>query len=196
MGIEIDLHRRQWEAEQSSSHPTTNATGLVMVFSGAGKGKSTAAQGLAWRSLYRKKRVGVVQFMSGHEMSAASQTLGKHALCDFKIYGTGCSWKTETRLADTAEMTAAWGEARRMLDNPEFDLVVLDDINWVLKHHYLSLDNVLHALQKKRRALHVALTGRFAPWELIDFADLATDMRDLKAGAKDNNQPMLAGIHY
>ncbi|MEN9868130.1 MAG: cob(I)yrinic acid a,c-diamide adenosyltransferase [Pseudomonadota bacterium] len=158
----------------------TRESGLVTVFTGNGKGKTGAAFNMAQRALARMMRVGVVQFCGGSPHSAEYKALASQPLCDFQIFGAECTWDSKLRAVDIATVSFAWVQAKNMLCDPTFDMVLLDEIHLLLQHRYLQLDHLLRALRLRPKPMHVVLTGRHAPLELIDFADLVTEMREVK----------------
>jgi cob(I)alamin adenosyltransferase len=157
------------------------AKGLLIVHTGPGKGKSTAAFGLALRALGRGWRVGVVQFIKG-----AWETGERTAFARFgdqmiwKTMGEGFTWETQDRARDVAAAAAAWGAAVEMMTDPSIRLVVLDELNIALRYDYLPLAEIIAALQARRDDLHVVVTGRNAKPELIAAADLVTEMTLVK----------------
>src|SRR6516162_9774769 len=170
--------------------------GLLIVHTGSGKGKSTAAFGLALRMLGRGKRVGVVQFVKG-----AWHTAERDALATFgdrvvwHTMGEGFTWDTQDLRRDIAAAERAWAKALELMAEPTLRLVILDELNIALRYGYLDLQTVISALGARRPDLHVAITGRNAKPELIAAADLVTEMTLVKhhfaAGVKA--QP---GIEY
>lgn len=175
----------------------TRERGLVTVFTGNGKGKTGAAFNIAQRALASMMRVGVVQFCGGSPNSAEYKALAHQPLCEFKIFGSECTWKPADRNNDVATVNFAWVQAKDMLCDPTFDMVLLDEIHLVIKHRYLELDHLLRALRLRPKPMHVVLTGRHAPFELIDFADLVTEMREVKH-PHSVETPMLpqAGVEF
>jgi cob(I)alamin adenosyltransferase len=170
--------------------------GLLIVHTGPGKGKSTAAFGLALRMLGRGKRVGVVQFIKGAWHSAERDALARFS--DQLIWhtmGEGFTWETQDRARDVAAAERAFAKARELMDDPSLSLVVLDELNIALRYDYLDLATVLAALTGRRADLHVVVTGRNAKPELVAAADLVTEMTLVKhhfaAGVKAQ-----AGIEY
>jgi cob(I)alamin adenosyltransferase len=170
--------------------------GLLIVHTGPGKGKSTAAFGLALRMLGRGQRVGVVQFIKGAWHSAERDALARFG--DQLIWhtmGEGFTWETQDRARDVAAAERAFAKARELLDDPSLALVILDELNIALRYDYLDLATVLAALTGRRRDLHVVVTGRNAKPELVAAADLVTEMTLVKhhfaAGVKAQ-----AGIEY
>ena len=177
----FDLHRRtQRVIEANPGLSGTRKAGLVIVLTGHGKGKSTAAFGMAWRAIARNMKVGVVQFIGSEQPCAEFLTLGQQPLCEFKVFGTGRDWERPARIESHAHALAAWLDAKRMMADPDLNMLILDDIHPMLHHQFLNLDTVLRALQRRRADLHVVLTGRHAPYELRDRADLVTDMQPAK----------------
>jgi cob(I)alamin adenosyltransferase len=159
----------------------TKEKGLVIVHTGKGKGKSTAAWGLAMRSLGHGLKIGVVQFVKGRSDTGERRFLQRFPdLVTFKVMGQGFTWETQDRRQDVAAAEAAFAEAERMLQDPELHLVILDELNIVLRYDYLPVARVVDALRAKRPSLHVVVTGRNAKAELIEMADLVTEMTLVK----------------
>jgi cob(I)alamin adenosyltransferase len=174
----------------------TQEKGLLIVHTGSGKGKSTAAFGLALRMLGRGHRVGVLQFIKGAWHSAerdALETFGDQV--SWHTMGEGFTWETQDLQRDIAAAERAWTKAQELIGDPSFGLVILDELNVALRYDYLPLQAVIAALQARRPGLHVVVTGRNAKPELIEAADLVTEMTLVKhhfaAGVKA--QP---GIEY
>ena len=155
--------------------------GLLMVHTGAGKGKSTAAFGLALRMLGRGQRVGVVQFIKGAWHTAERDALAKFGeQIVWHTMGEGFTWETQDRARDVAAAERAWPKARELMDDPRFRLVILDELNIALRYDYLDLNSVVGALSARRPDLHVVVTGRNAKLELVAAADLVTEMTLVK----------------
>jgi cob(I)alamin adenosyltransferase len=187
-----DLHRqrmmKQKEAFEARKARATQEKGLVIVHTGAGKGKTTAALGLAFRALGQGMKVGIVQFIKGAiptGEAALAARLGP--ALTMHTMGDGFTWNTQDREKDTASARAAWDKALAMLHDEAMQMVILDELNVVLKHQYLDLEEVLGELRNKRPMLHVVVTGRNARDELIDLADVVTEMKLIK-------HPYRAGI--
>jgi cob(I)alamin adenosyltransferase len=163
------------DAEVASK--TIASKGLLMVNTGPGKGKSTAAFGLVLRALGHGWPVGVVQFVKG-----AWDTGEKHALERFSdliqwhTMGEGFTWETQDRQRDISAAARAWVKARELMDDPAIRLLVLDELNIALRYDYLPLDGVMAALANRRADLNIVVTGRNAKPELIEIADLVTEM--------------------
>jgi cob(I)alamin adenosyltransferase len=155
--------------------------GLLIVHTGTGKGKSTAAFGLALRMLGRGRRVGVVQFIKGAWHTAERDTLAKFGdLVSWHAMGEGFTWETQDRARDVAAAERAWGKAQELIADPSFSLVILDELNIALRYDYLDLNRVLETLSRRRPDLHVVVTGRNAKPELVEAADLVTEMTLVK----------------
>ncbi len=170
--------------------------GLLIVHTGTGKGKSTAAFGLALRMLGRGRRVGIVQFVKGAWHSAERDALEKFGdQVSWHSMGEGFTWETQDLKRDIAAAERAWGKAEELMADPSFGLVILDELNIALRYDYLDLDRVLAVLAARRPDLHVVVTGRNAKPALIEAADLVTDMTLVKhhftAGVKAQE-----GIEY
>ncbi len=161
---------------------TISAKGLLMVHTGAGKGKSTAAFGLALRALGHGWRVGVVQFGKGQWMSGERkmlEALGAERI-EWHTLGEGFTWETQDRAKDEAAARRAWDKALALMAEPELRLLILDELNIALRYAHLPLDEVLAALAARRADLHIVVTGRNAKPELIAAADLVTEMTPVK----------------
>jgi len=155
--------------------------GLLIVHTGTGKGKSTAAFGLALRMLGRGHRVGVVQFIKGAWHTAERDALEKFAdQLAWHTMGEGFTWETQDRARDIAAAERAWTKARELIADPSFSLVILDELNIALRYEYLDLNSVIAVLIARRPGLHVVVTGRNAKPELIAAADLVTEMTLVK----------------
>jgi len=159
----------------------TKEKGLLMVHTGTGKGKSTAAFGLVMRTLGHGLNVGVVQFVKGRRETGERQMLEKFPeQVTVKVMGEGFTWETQDRERDIEAANAAWGEAKIMMADPKLHLVIMDELNIVLRKDYLAINDVVEGLLAKRPDLHVVVTGRNAKPELIEAADLVTEMTLVK----------------
>jgi cob(I)alamin adenosyltransferase len=159
----------------------TEERGLLIVHTGTGKGKSTAAFGMVFRCIGHGMRVGIVQFVKGKWGTGERVVLEKFPeIVTCKAMGEGFTWDTQDRARDIAAARAAWEMAKAMIADPGYRLVLLDELNIVLRYDYLPLDEVISTLKGKPRDLHVIVTGRNAKPELIDIADLVTEMTLVK----------------
>jgi len=155
--------------------------GLLIVHTGKGKGKSTAAMGLAVRAIGNGMRVGIVQFVKGAWRTGERPVLERFPeQVTIKALGEGFTWETQDRERDIAAARAAWNAARALMDDPSYGMVILDELNIVLRYDYLPLDEVLAALTARRAGLHVVVTGRNAAERLVEAADLVTEMTLVK----------------
>lgn len=155
--------------------------GLLIVHTGPGKGKSTAAFGLALRMLGRNKRVGVVQFIKGAWRSTERDALEKFGdQVSWHTMGEGFTWDTQDLKRDVAAAERAWDRARELMADPSFALIILDELNIALRYDYLDATSVVAVLNGRRSDLHVVVTGRNAKPELIAAADLVTEMALVK----------------
>jgi cob(I)alamin adenosyltransferase len=155
--------------------------GLLIVHTGKGKGKSTAAFGLMLRALGRGFRCGVVQFGKGAWQSGertAIERFGEQV--EWHTLGEGFTWETQDRARDVAAADRAWAAAQKMMADPTIRLIVLDELNISLRYDHLAIATVIAALQARRRDLHIVVTGRNAKPELIEAADLVTEMTPVK----------------
>ncbi len=182
---EAERHRakmaKRKEVQDKEVAGKTIEKGLLIVHTGTGKGKTTAAFGLALRMLGRGRRVGVVQFIKGAWHTAERDALAKFGdLVSWHAMGEGFTWETQDRARDVAAAERAWGKALELMADPSFSLIVLDELNIALRYDYLDLARVLEALNARRHDLHVVVTGRNAKPELIAAADLVTEMMPVK----------------
>lgn len=161
--------------------------GLVLVHTGKGKGKSSSAIGVIARALGWKQQVGVVQFIKGKWITGERRFFQDIGGVTWHTMGEGFTWDTQDRDRDIAAATAAFSKARAMMESGEYDLVVLDEINIALRYEYLTVADVLDGLKSRSDKTSVILTGRDAPPELCEYADLVTEMTEIK-------HPFQAGI--
>ena len=173
--------------------------GLIIVHSGAGKGKSTAAFGMAIRSLGQGMKVGIVQFIKGAIPTGEAAFIAKIASMGFPIemhtLGEGFTWKTQDRDRDIATAAKGWAKAIELMEDPSFDMIILDELNIATKYEYVAPATVVEALKKKRPMLHVVITGRNASPELLEIADLASEMKVIKHPYAHGVKPQ-RGVEY
>lgn len=166
--------------------------GVIVITTGNGKGKSSSGFGMIARALGHNMKVGIVQFIKG------AFTTGEEAFfrrfpneVEYLVMGEGYTWETQNREKDIETSIRAWQEAKRMLSDKTIDIVLLDELNIVLKHQYLDIKDVIQDLQNRPDMQHVIITGRGVKDELIDIADTVTVMNDVKhafrAGIKAQN---------
>ncbi len=171
--------------------------GLLIVHTGKGKGKTTAALGMVVRAIGHGKKVGVVQFVKG-----AMET-GEKAVFDrfpdqveFLPMGDGFTWDTQNREQDIASARKAWDEVKRMIADPAYGMVLADELNIVLRYDYLPVDEVVEVLKAKPEMTHVIVTGRNAPDALIEVADLVTEMTLIKHPFREQGVKAQPGIEF
>ena len=186
------LHNEKMARRQAARRKVlatkTEERGLVIVHTGAGKGKSTAAFGMVLRCLGHGMRVGIVQFVKGAWSTGERTVLARfpeQVTC--RAMGEGFTWDTQDRARDIAAAKAAWKTAQAMIAEPSYRLILLDELNIVLRYGYLPAADVVAALKAKPCDLHIIVTGRNAPAELIEMADLVTEMTLVK-------HPFRAGV--
>ncbi len=159
----------------------TEEKGLLVVHTGKGKGKSTAAWGMAMRMIGHGKNIGIVQFVKGAWETGERVVFDKFPdQVTIKALGEGFTWETQDKSRDIAAAEKAWAAAQEMIADPKYSMVILDELNIVLRYDYLPFDDVLAGLMARPENLHVVVTGRNAKEELIEAADLATEMTLLK----------------
>ena len=190
---ERDVRHAEKMAKKKAARDKIVATktiekGLLIVHTGKGKGKSTAAMGLAVRAIGNGMKVGIVQFVKGVWETGERVVLDKFPeLCVIKAMGEGFSWETQDRRRDIQAAENAWQMAKDMMDDESFDLIILDELNIPLRYDNLDIDDVVKELQNRRQMLHVVVTGRNAKEPLLDAADLVTEMAMVK-------HPFRAGV--
>lgn len=178
-----DKHRQRQQKRKEQVDirvaAATEKKGILIVFTGNGKGKSTAAFGTATRAVGHGKTVGVAQFIKGQWDNGEYNTL--HPLgVEFHIMGTGFTWETQNRETDIEAATAVWQESKRMLADPSYDLVVLDELTYMLAYHYLDTQEVIAAVENRPVQQTVIVTGRGCHSQLLALADTVSEMRPVK----------------
>jgi len=183
--MEQDEHKARMERLKASVDRRIEAAqeekGLLIVYTGAGKGKTTAALGMALRCIGHGMKVAIVQFIKGAIDTAEERALksfGDRVV--FLRMGEGYTWETQNRERDTTVTLDAWTAACGFLRDPSYAMVILDEFNIALQHEYVSLSTVMPTLHVRPPMQHVVITGRGAPAELIDEADLVTEMKQIK----------------
>ncbi|KTR89438.1 cob(I)yrinic acid a,c-diamide adenosyltransferase [Pantoea dispersa] len=157
----------------------TETRGILMVFTGNGKGKTTAAFGTALRACGHGKNVAAVQFIKGEWPNGERNLLAQHGV-EFQVMATGFTWETQNRASDTAACEQVWQHARRMLQDASLDLVILDEITYMVSMDYLDLDELVTALQQRPPQQSVIITGRGCHRTLLELADTVSEMRPVK----------------
>ena len=189
--------QRRKEIQEQRLADKISEKGLIIVNTGNGKGKTTAALGMVLRSLGHGYKVAIVQFIKGAWEPAEKAVLEKwQEQLKFHAMGEGFTWETQDRKRDTEKALAAWHKALEYIVDPEYRLVLLDEVNIALKLGYLDVKTVIAGLEQKPADSHVILTGRGAPQELIDKADLVTEMTLIKHPFKEQGIKAQAGIEF
>ena len=155
--------------------------GLIIIHTGKGKGKSTAAMGLALRAIGHEMKVGIVQFVKGVWETGERRIFEKFPqFVTIKAMGEGFSWETQDRQRDIAAARSAWQTSVEMMDDPSYQLIILDELNITLRYGNLDINEIIRVLKRKRTDLHVIITGRNAKPEMVEIADLVTEMTQIK----------------
>jgi cob(I)alamin adenosyltransferase len=182
---ENDRHRAKMQkrkaVQDAEVAQKTIEKGLLVVHTGTGKGKSTAAFGLALRILGRGGKIGVVQFIKGAWQTAERDALARIPdQVSWHTMGEGFTWETQDRARDVAAAERAWAKAKELMADPGLAMLILDELNIALRYDYLDLAEVVRVLNERRKDLHVVVTGRNAKPELVAAADLVTEMTLVK----------------
>ncbi len=185
-------HKEKMQAKQAKQRAkvveaTDPGRGLVLIHTGKGKGKSSSAFGVIIRALGWKQRVGVVQFIKGKWKTGERLFFDAHDLVTWHTMGDGFTWDTQDKEQDTVAAKAALAKGRAMMESGDYDLVVLDEINIAMRYDYVTVEEMLDALNARSDRTSVILTGRDAKPEICDVADLVTEMTEVK-------HPFKAGI--
>ena len=186
------LHREKMERRQAARRKVlatkTEERGLLIVHTGAGKGKSTAAFGMALRAVGHSMRVGIVQFIKGKWDTGERTVLDRFPdQVTIRAMGEGFTWDTQDRARDIACARAAWDEGKKLISDTSYRMIILDELNIALRYDYLPVEEILATLAAKPYDTHVVITGRNAKPELIEAADLVTEMTLVK-------HPFRAGV--
>ncbi|EGT4382669.1 cob(I)yrinic acid a,c-diamide adenosyltransferase [Cronobacter malonaticus] len=168
--------------------------GIVIVFTGNGKGKTTAAFGTVTRAVGHGKKAAVIQFIKGEWPNGERNLLEPHGV-EFQVMATGFTWDTQNRESDTAACQAVWQHGKRMLADASLDLVVLDELTYMVAYDYLALEEVLTALRERPAHQTVIITGRGCHRDILEYADTVSELRPVKH-AFDAGIKAQIGIDY
>ncbi|GAA6176134.1 cob(I)yrinic acid a,c-diamide adenosyltransferase [Sulfitobacter pacificus] len=187
-----DDHKQKMQERQASQRAKVAELqdpdkGLVLVHTGAGKGKSSSAFGVVVRALGWKQKVGVIQFIKGKWKTGERQFFDRLGEVTWHTMGEGFTWDTQDKDRDIAAAQAAFAKGREMMESGDYDLIVMDEINIAMRYDYLSVADVIAGLNARDKRTGVILTGRDAKPELCEYADLVTEMTEVK-------HPFKAGI--
>jgi len=189
--------RKRKQARDRMLAGKTVEKGLLIVHTGKGKGKSTAAFGLVARAIGNGMKIGVVQYVKGKWETGERGVLDHFPdQVTIRTMGEGFTWETQDKARDIAAAEAAWTVSKEMIADPSYDLVILDELNIVLRYDYLDIDDVLDTFRNKRDMMHVVVTGRNAKPELIEIADLVTEMTQIKHPFREQNVRAQKGIEF
>ncbi|MBW4622059.1 MAG: cob(I)yrinic acid a,c-diamide adenosyltransferase [Cyanosarcina radialis HA8281-LM2] len=189
--------QRRKEVQEERLSQASSDKGLIIVHTGNGKGKTTAALGMVLRSLGHGYQVAIVQFIKGAWEPAEKAIFGRFSgQLEFHAMGEGFTWETQDRERDIEKARAAWSKGLEFIRNPDYKLVLLDEINVALKLGYLRVEEALAGLEQKPPQSHLILTGRGAPAELIARADLVTEMTLIKHPLREQGIKAQPGIEY
>ena len=186
--------QRQKEKVDARIEAAQLERGILLVFTGNGKGKTTAAFGTATRAVGHGKKVGVIQFIKGQWPNGERNLLEPHGV-EFKVMATGFTWETQNRETDTEACLAVWQHAKRMLADSSLDMVLLDEITYMVAYDYLPLQEVLDALQQRPAGQTVIVTGRGCHRDILEIADTVSELRPVKH-AFDAGIKAQIGIDY
>jgi len=174
-------------AQEKKQARATSTKGLLMAITGPGKGKTSSALGMGIRVVGHGQKLAVVQFVKGAMQSAEREVFAKLPGVEWHTIGDGFTWNTQDRDADIATARRAWEQALRHLDDTSLAMLILDELNIVLAHGYLPVEEILAGYSRRHPMMHVVVTGRGAPQPLIDAADLVSRIESVK-------HPFQAGI--
>jgi cob(I)alamin adenosyltransferase len=172
-----------------------NAKSLVLVNTGNGKGKSSAAFGVMARAVARGWKVAVLQFIKSGDWKVGEETVGRQLGVDWRALGDGFTWDTDNIAGDKSNAAAAWAVARGVIEAGEHDLVILDELTYLINWEWVDLTEVLATIRDRPPHVNIVVTGRDAPQALIDLADTVTEMRQVKH-AYDQGIAAKRGIDY
>jgi cob(I)alamin adenosyltransferase len=198
---EINVRHAEKMAKKKAARDRMIATktlekGLLIVHTGKGKGKSTAALGMVMRAIGHGFKIGIVQFVKGKWETGERVVLERFAdQVTINTMGEGFTWETQSRERDIAAARAAWTQAVSLIQNPEIKMVLLDELNIVLRYDYLPLEEVLEVLRDKPEDKHIIVTGRNAKDELLEIADLVTEMTMVKHPFREGVKAQ-AGVEF
>lgn len=189
--------QRQQKIKQQVDKRIADATesrGLLIVFTGNGKGKSTAAFGTVTRAVGHGQRAGAIQFIKGDWPCGERDLLAKCGV-EFQVMSTGFTWETQNKETDRQAALAVWQHAKRMLSDDALDVVVLDELTYIVAYDYIDLDEVIDAVHRRPAEQTVIITGRGCHRALLDMADTVTEMRPIKH-AFDNGVAARRGVDW
>lgn len=176
---QVKMERKKAQIDASIAK-ATDEKGLLLVITGNGKGKSTSAFGMVARALGHGLKVGVCQFIKSRTDTGEEAFFNAHPNCEWHVLGDGFTWDTQDRQQDIQTSEKGWEIATEMLSDPEFDMVILDELTYLLTYDYLDKQTVIEILKQRPLMQHVVITGRSAAAELRELADTVSEIRDEK----------------
>lgn len=179
----VRMERKKAQIDAAIARADTQK-GLLLVITGNGKGKSTSAFGMVARALGHGQKVGVCQFIKSRTDTGEEAFFNAQPNCEWHVLGDGFTWDTQNREGDIATSEKGWEVATEMLTDPSFDLVILDELTYLLSYDYLDKDVVLNTISERPEMQHVVVTGRSAISELRDLADTVSEIKDEKHAYK------------
>ena len=183
--------------EHFTEKQVMSVKGLNIVFTGNGKGKTSAAMGILARARGQGLRVGVIQFIKSPELTYGEAVTAAQLNIPFQSMGDGFIFNNADHTQDCQAAKAAWEEAQRWITSREYDVVILDEITYMFTFHWLDVKEAIDWLKEnKPPAMHLVMTGRCAPQELVEYADLVTEMQEIKHPFKEQKIPAQMGIDY
>jgi len=180
---QVKMKRKKTQID-ASIKKATDEKGLILVITGNGKGKSTSAFGMVARALGHGMKVGVCQFIKSRTDTGEEAFFNAHKNCDWHVLGDGFTWDTQDKAQDIKTSLAGWEIAKKMLTNSSYDLVVLDELTYLLSYKYLEKERVLNIIKNKPSMQHVVITGRSALTELREIADTVSEIKEDKHAYK------------
>ncbi|MEE9328392.1 MAG: cob(I)yrinic acid a,c-diamide adenosyltransferase [Cocleimonas sp.] len=185
-------HKTRMEKKKSvideSIAQADKSKGLLLILTGNGKGKSSSAFGMVARALGHGMKVGVCQFIKSRTDTGEEAFFAKQKECDWHVLGDGFTWDIQDRAQDIATSEKGWKIACDMLANSKYDLVILDELTYLLNYNYLDRESVLSDIQSRPKMQHVVVTGRAADDELFEIADTVSEIADVKHAYRDGIQ--------
>jgi cob(I)alamin adenosyltransferase len=197
---DVDAHKRMVEKRnagyEKKQAKATLEKGLLIVITGPGKGKTTSALGMGLRAISHGMKLGVVQFIKGAKATGERDLLQKFPNVDWFTIGDGFTWITQDRERDVATAQRAWDQAKALIQDPSYEMVILDELNTILRYAYLDVNEVLACVNARHGMQHVIITGRNAPPALIEAADLVSEIHPVKHPYKDQGVKAQRGIEF
>ncbi|GAA0817178.1 cob(I)yrinic acid a,c-diamide adenosyltransferase [Colwellia asteriadis] len=163
----------------------TKECGVLVVITGNGKGKSTSGFGTVLRALGHGLKPGIVQFIKGSKWECGEMNILKQFPIEHHVMGTGFTWETQDKATDIAAAKVAWQKSKAMLANPDIDIVLLDEMTYMVKYGYINLDEIIEALTNRPPMQHVLITGRACHRRLIELADTVSEVQPTKHAFQD-----------